>query len=98
MACRNSHRAPLHHPEFVLERETRRIHRIRRQIQCRKLMMDRWEQILDAVGFDHWSRLMMGPSKHELKECYWTEGVPFVKRTGCGLTAAAAEAEELVAN
>lgn len=89
MVYQDSHRAPLRHLEFVPECGTQRTHQVRRKIRRRKLMTEIGG---GTVGRDRpWKLLWrMGPSKHELKVCYWTEGVPSVKETGFGPRAAAA--------
>lgn len=85
MACRKCRCVPL---QFVLEYKTQKI----------------WEYF-ECGGccgggvHDGWPlkrrqlKKKMGLSNHELIGCYWTEGVPLVKKqTGFGLTTAAATA------
>jgi len=76
-ACRIRRRVP-HHPEFVLECESQRIHHQRRSHR-RRSPGGSAARDSDGCGGDDRPK---GLSKHEPKGCYWTEGVPSEKTIG----------------
>lgn len=89
-ACLRCRRAP---PRlgFVPECGSRGIRR--KRIPCRKWKTgDGLRAPSDDGDGLKWTMGRCGRSRHESKACYWTEGVPSVKkRTGFGRTRTAAE-------